>query len=450
LLNRHLAASLLLASAALAAAALPTVPGALAQPAAVPDEAAVQAMVDEVLQQLVPLPQPGEVGLRPAAGERDLKRDFLSHLEALPGFAGEAIVVDSGVHALAAMASTLDRPELLSCGEAGCRLAAPLLVERGAGLVIDGIELRLVQEAGALLSVQGELFVTDARILGWSEASDGPARTDALGDAFRPWLAAVETGRLTIRRSHLAHLGYLSNSTQGLALTDANRDPPDGRPSGDIVQNRIENLYFGFFTYGAEGVRFLRNEVERSHVYGIDPHDFTRDLLIAENFVRGTRDSHGVVLSYQVYDSMVVRNRSIGNGGAGFFVDKGSWGVTFAHNEAIGNGTDGIVAYESRKIGIIGNYVADNRRAGIRVRASADIRVLDNIIHHNGGPGIFVYDWSHAAREPDEGDRRFMQPAAVLLLNNRMSDNASGDCSIQGEVTLIAPTVGTSDCQGAP
>jgi mannuronan 5-epimerase len=186
----------------------------------------------------------------------------------------------------------------------------------------------------------------------------------------------------------------------------------------------------------------LRNTFENSHVYGIDPHDATRDMLIAENFVRATRDSHGIVLSRLIHDTVVTRNRSIGNGGAGFFLDKGSWNVTFAANESFDNETDGITVYESRDVRIIDNDVAGNGRAGIRIRASAAITITGNTIHDNDGPGIFVYDWSHAAREPDAEDELHMQPTSVTITNNRLADNTSGDCSIQGDVDLLA----NSDC----
>lgn len=421
---------------------------AAAQPA-VPGSEAVEGMVAAVLARPVPAAEPGRVVVREAAGERDLRRGFLADLEALPAWRGEAIVLESGVMALPAIVPELARLDLLSCNAAEeCRLAAPLIVAREATLVIDGIRLELEQAAGALISAQGALFISDAEILGWDGERGAPALTDPEGRTFRPWIAGLETNRTVIRRSRLAHLGYFSNSTQGLAFTDANRDPPAGRPEADIVDNRIEDLYFGFFTFGADGVRLLRNQIEASHVYGVDPHDFSRNLLIAENFVRGTRDSHGFVLSHAVYDTVVVRNRSIGNGGAGFFVDKGSWNVTFAANEAIENGTDGIVVYESRDVRVTGNYIADNGRAGVRVRAAADVSVLDNVIHHNAGPGIFVYDWSHAARPPGADDRRHMLLTRVTLFGNKMSENDSGDCSIQGEVTLLPPPAGAGDCRG--
>jgi mannuronan 5-epimerase len=415
---------------------------AAADPLPVPDEATIEALATDILEAPLPQPVPGAVRLAEAADERDLNRGFLDDLEALPDWPGLAIVVESGTLRLEQVAEAIARPDLLACTEAACRLAAPLLVDDGATLVVDALTLRLEQDAGALISAAGDLAISDAEILGWNATHDAPAATDSEGRAFRPWIAGLEANRTTIRQSRLAHLGYDSNSTQGLAFTDADRQPRAGRPAVDLVGNHIEDLWFGFFTWNAEGVRVLRNTFENSHVYGIDPHDATRDMLIAENFVRATRDSHGIVLSRLIHDTVVTRNRSINNGGAGFFLDKGSWNVTFAANESFDNGTDGITVYESQDVRIIDNDVAGNGRAGIRIRASAAITITGNTIHDNDGPGIFVYDWSHAAREPDAEDEQHMQPTSVTITSNRLADNTSGDCSIQGDVDLIA----NSDC----
>jgi mannuronan 5-epimerase len=420
-------------------AALPT---AAADPLPVPDEAAIEALATGILEAPLPQPVPGTVRLTEAADERDLNRGFLDDLEALPDWANIAIVVASGTFRLEQVAEAIARPDLLACTEGACRLAAPLLVDHGATLVVDALALRLEQDAGALISAAGDLVISEAEILGWNDRKDAPAATDAQGRRFRPWIAGLEANRTTIRRSRLAHLGYDSNSTQGLAFTDADREPRAGRPKIDLVANRIEDLWFGFFTWNAEGVRVLRNTFENNHVYGIDPHDATRDMLIAENFVRGTRDSHGIVMSRLIHDTVVTRNRSIGNGGAGFFLDKGSWNVTFAANESFDNETDGITVYESRDVRIIDNDVAGNGRAGIRIRASAAITITGNTIHDNDGPGIFVYDWSHNDRDPDAEDELHMQPVSVTITGNRLADNTSGDCSIQGDVDLLA----NSDC----
>jgi poly(beta-D-mannuronate) C5 epimerase len=433
------------AATALLAAQLAAAPLAADLPP-VPDEAAIAALVAELLEAPLPAPEPeaGAVRLATAADERDLNRGFLDDLEALPDWQGVAIVLAGGTLALADVAHAVARPDLLACDAAACRLAAPLLVAPGATLVVADLTVTMVQSAGALVSAQGDLWISDAEILGWDESTDAPARTDAEGQGFRPWVAALEASRTVVRSSRLAHLGYDSNSTQGLAFTDADREDAAGRPSADIVGNRIEDLWFGFFTWNAEGIRVLRNTVEGSHVYGLDPHDATRDMLIAENFIEGTRDSHGIVMSRRIHDTVVTRNRSIGNGGAGYFLDKGSWNVTFALNEAFDNGTDGITVYESRNVAIRDNHVAGNGRAGIRVRASADIAITGNIVHDNDGPGIFVYDWSHAAREPDAEDEAHMQPVRVTITDNRLADNTSGDCSLQGAVELIDPAA--SDC----
>lgn len=420
---------------------------ACSDPAAVPTPAEIAALAETILTEPLPAPLEGEVALTEAKGEPALRRGFERELEALPGWSGLAIVLRSGRHRLEALPALIDRPDLLACDGSRCRLAAPLVVAAGATLVVDGIELRLVQEAGALITAYGGLFISDSELLGWGETAGAPAETDARGAAFRPWITGLEDNRTVIRRSRLAHLGYQGTSTFGLAFTHGGRDPDEGGPRVSVVGNTIQDLYFGFFSFGAVGVEVIQNEITDSHVYGVDPHDATRDLLIAENTVTGTRRSHGIILSREIHDAVVVGNESSGNAGAGLFVDKGSFDVTFARNRSVANGKDGIVVYESRDIRIVANELLGNGRAGVRVRASADVEVESNAIRHNAGPGILVYDWSHAAREPDEEDRSHLLPTSVALATNSLAGNAGGDCSIQGSVELRQPADGTGGCR---
>ncbi len=352
----------------------------------------------------------------------------------------------NGVVRLEEVAAALARPDLLACTALDCRLAAPLLVEAAATLVIQGTTVRMIQSAGALLSAQGALFISDAELIGWDEAAEATAATDPEGTVFRPWVAGLEANRTIIRNSRLAHLGYLSNATQGLAFTTSGRNPPAGRPEVDIVRSRIEDLYYGFYTWEAEGVRLLQNIFEGNQLYGIDPHDRSRDMLIAENFVRSTKYRHGIVLSREISDTVVVRNRSIANAGSGFFLDKGSHHVTFAENESFDNEIDGFTVLESRDVVIQGNHVANNGRTGIRIRSSADVLIKDNIIHDNVGPGIFAYDWTDNVRQPDDEERRHMQPVRLTISGNRLSDNDGGGCNLRGDVTLVRPSGGNSDC----
>ncbi len=418
-------------------------PAALAE---VPTVADIEALAESILAEPLPDPLAGEVGLAEAAGEPALRRGFLDDLEALPEWSGQAILLRTGRHRLEALPDLFDRPDLLACDDGRCRLAAPLIVAADATLVVDGIELRLVQEAGAVLTAYGDLFVSDSTLLGWNEAAGMPAATGSRGAAFRPWITGLEDNRTVVRRSRLAHLGYQGVSTFGLAFTHGGRDPGEGGPRVSVVANTIEDLYFGFFSFGAVGVEVIGNEIIASHVYGVDPHDATNDMLIAGNTVTGTRRSHGIILSREIHDAMVVLNQSSDNAGAGLFIDKGSHDVTFARNRSFGNGKDGIVVYESRDIDITNNELFANGRAGVRMRASADIRVLRNAIRHNAGPGIFVYDWSHADREPDEEDALHLLPTSIELTGNSLANNAGGDCSIKGDVEFRSPSGEASDC----
>lgn len=405
----------------------------------------IAALAADLLSAPPPAALPGGVRLVKATDEPGLALGFGPLLEALPGWRDQAIVVEGGRHRLEAIASALGPTAPLACVGTACRLDVPLILRDGALLVIDGLELRLEQASGAAIIAYGDLFISDSRLLGWNAAAARPARTDAAGDSFRPFIVGLGQSHSLIRRSHLAHLGFQAPTAYGLAFATYQRGVLELRPSADLIANTIHDLYFGFYSFEADGVRILRNRIERSHVYGIDPHDATRALLIAENVVLGAKGSHGVVLSREINDAIVIRNRSMDNAGAGFFVDKGGWNITFAANEALDNGMDGITVYESYDVRILRNVIDGNGRNGIRIRASRDIVIEDNIVHANAGAGIAIYDWDFAARAPTAEEISRRLPISATITGNRLAQNG-GRCSIRGAIELQVPPDATSDC----
>ena len=66
------------------------------------------------------------------------------------------------------------------------------------------------------------------------------------------------------------------------------------RPEGVIADNSFRNMYYGFYSYEAENAALLGNEYRDNIVYGIDPHDRSRYLMIAYNTTYDTHKKHGV------------------------------------------------------------------------------------------------------------------------------------------------------------
>jgi hypothetical protein len=416
-------------------------------PPEVPSTADITSRMAAVQQLPLPAADPMDedavyVGI--AAEERALTRNFLELQEALPAWSGEGIIVAAGSHRLEAVAEALARPDLLDCAAALCRVQAPLAVEAGAMLIVDGLTVELEQDAGSAIVAFGDLFVSGATI----EGRDGTAPATTDGEAFRPFIIAYDASRTVIRDSRLAALGFDLFGTTGLAVMTLSRDDPAGHPELDLVGTLIEDLFDGVFVRGGARVEVLRNTITTAGRHGIVVRDGTANVLIAENVVTGSgamaENGNGIVVSREARDAVVMANRVEGSAASGILVERAATGLAISGNELRGNGRDGLIIYESGDIDVLGNGIVASGRSGIRVRASDGVRIMGNVLEGNARAGVDAHDWSGAAREPNDEERPLIRPTEVTVTGNRFADNQRGPCLFEGAVTVLP--VDGSDC----
>ena len=390
----------------------------------------------------VPLPEttPIEVAVLPAERLSRLRSRFLEIAAQSPVYGGDrgripAIHLVRGTADLEAIAARLPREApLLRCRERSCELRAPLFVDAGATLVIADRTVALDAGRGAMLVAAGRLFLERATLTG--REGGGPALFRE-PERFRPFLLVLSGGQGILRDSRLAHLGFAAARAYG--LTFAADRPEDGLPppTGTITGSEIRGLYYGFYSDAARGVRILDNRFRDNIRYGIDPHDDSRDLLIAGNRVEGTRERHGIILSRRVRDSVVIGNRVSGNGGSGIMLDRRSDRVLVADNILGNNGGDGISVYESDGARLLRNIVRDNARTGIRVRNSRGVVIAGNRIVANRDAGIRLYT-GPAPRTAAELGADFAERLSGLLENNLLDANEGADIVVKGGVEWLA------------
>ncbi|MEZ5905311.1 MAG: right-handed parallel beta-helix repeat-containing protein [Geminicoccaceae bacterium] len=416
----------------------------LANPPVPASREAINEALDGIQSLPLPVPEAGEIRVGRPADERRLNRGFLEDLAAQPDWPDEGIVIAAGRHRLEEVAAELRRPELLACGDDTCRLAAPLAVENGAVLVIDGLTVRLEQRAGAAIVAFGDLFVSLSAIEG--RAGDAPATTD--GTTFRPFVVAYDRSRTVIRGSRLTALGYDAAGTTGLAVTVTSRDDPPARPVLQLVGNLIENMYDGVQVRGAAEATLLRNRIRASLRHGIAVRDGAADSLIADNDIVGSGTAvdsgNGLLMSRGITRTSVLANRIVDSAGAAIQIDKGGFDLTFAGNELARSGRDGLVLYESWSVDLQRNAIARNGRSGIRIRAADGILVSENGLTGNARAGIELQDWSTVSKPPSEEEAALIRPTEATVKGNRFTDNAKGNCLVQGVVTVL-PEEG-NDC----
>lgn len=172
-------------------------------------------------------------------------------------------------------------------------------------------------------------------------------------------------------------------------------------PTGWIIGSEFSDMWYGFYCYETQDFVVKDSTYRDNIVYGIDPHDRSHRLIIAGNTVYGTKKKHGIIVSREVNDSWIINNKSYDNKLSGVVIDRNSVNNLVAYNEIYRNHTDGITLYESGDNLIWGNKLINNRRHGIRVRNSVNIRLYENVAMANGLVGVYghIKDLSDTDRD---------------------------------------------------
>ncbi len=389
----------------------------------------------------VPIPGAGDFELAPVVAESlpRLRNRYLDTAARNPLYGGDrgripAIHLRWGTADLPAIAARLpENRRLLVCTGAVCELRAPLFVDAGASLVIADRTLELAADRGAMLVIAGRIFLERATVRGRDNGRPAVFREP---ERFRPFLLVLSGGEAIIRDSRLAHLGFAAAHAYGLTFT-ADRPEKDPPPTGLILGSEILGLYYGFYSRAARGIDLLDNLFRDNIRYGIDPHDDSRELLIAGNRVEGTRERHGIILSRRVTDSAVIGNRVSGNAGSGIMLDRRSNRNLVADNIVTGNGADGISVYESDAVWLLRNIFRDNGRTGIRIRNSREVVIAGNRVTGSGDAGVRLYT-GPAPKTAAELGPAFVQRLSGLLGNNALAGNGRADIVVKGGIEWLA------------
>jgi poly(beta-D-mannuronate) C5 epimerase len=308
----------------------------------------------------------------------------------------------------------------------------PLVVEERATLLLEtDEELRLSQERGAFLVVDGKLFAFNARLSAWNEARNRTAAFRDKGE-FRPFLVSWGGSELYLVHSRVESFGYFMSKSYGITVSryprsvreELNRD---ATPQAWLIGSEFVDMYYGFYCYHVKDLVLVGNTYRDNIVYGIDPHDYSSGMIIGHNEVFGTKQKHGIIVSRAVTDSWIFNNRSFNNKLAGFAIDRNSTNNLVAWNESFHNGSDGLTIYESSDNLIWENFFYANGKHGVSARNSTDIRLYHNRIIGNGSFGVYgkVADLTHTDRnfelDPYASEMSLTVTGGVIAANRRGS-----------------------------
>ena len=364
----------------------------------------------------------------------------------------QAIFVDDGYINLKDLAKKLPK-QYFSETSPGVYLAKlPIVVGNKGILEIDQQtqELRLSQESGSFLVNDGQLFVRDTKITGWREKDNGPA-TFRSEHEFRPFLLSWGGTETYIVNSKIANFGYANSKSYGVSISQYTPNMAKvlkrPEPSGWIIGSEFSDMYYGFYCYETRDFVVKGNTYKDNIVYGIDPHDRSHNLIIADNTVYGTKKKHGIIISREVNDSFIFNNRSYDNKLSGLVIDRNSVNNLIAYNEIYQNHTDGITLYESADNLLYGNKVISNRRHGIRIRNSVNVRLYENIAMANGLTGVYGHIKDLTDTDRDIKLDPFDAQVSLIIVGGELAANGSGPLSIDSplsvelyRVSMLAPT----------
>lgn len=364
----------------------------------------------------------------------------------------QAIFIEGGYVNLSELAKQLPK-QYFSETAPGVYLARlPIVVARGATLHVDKStqELRLSEERGSFIVNDGKLFITDSKVTAWREAANGPA-SFLNADAFRPFLLSWGGTETYIVNSKLASFGYNTSKSYGVSISQytpnmakqMQRTPP----SAWLIDSEFVDMWYGFYCYEAEDVVIKGNTYRDNIIYGIDPHDRSQRLIIADNSVHGTHKKHGIIISREVDNSWIFNNKVYDNKLSGIVIDRNSVNNLVAYNQVYNNHSDGITLYESSNNLLWGNQVIGNQRHGIRLRNSVNIRLYENLAASNQLVGVYghIKDLSNTDRDIDLDP--FDTKVSMIVVGGKLVGNGSGPLSIDSplsvelyRVAMLAPS----------
>ena len=411
----------------------------------------------EAVQKKIDRRHKGKVSLRRMFQEDTLKEfvggdnkaaEWVQRQHGIP----QAIFVDDGHIDLVELSKKVPK-QYLSEVEPGVYLARlPIVVGQKGILEIDGKvkQLRLSQEGGSFLVNDGKLFVTDTQVTGWREKDNGPA-TFRSPKEFRPFLLSWGGTETYIVNTKMASFGYAKSKSYGVSISQytPNMAKRMGRPepTGWIIGSEFSDMWYGFYCYETQDFVVKDSTYRDNIVYGIDPHDRSHRLIIAGNTVYGTKKKHGIIVSREVNDSWIINNKSYDNKLSGVVIDRNSVNNLIAYNQIYRNHTDGITLYESGDNLIWGNKLVNNRRHGIRVRNSVNIRLYENVAMANGLVGVYGHIKDLTDTDRDIALDPFDTKVSLIVVGGELAGNGSGPLSIDSplsvelyRVSMLAPT----------
>jgi poly(beta-D-mannuronate) C5 epimerase len=324
-------------------------------------------------------------------------------------------------------------------------LSADLVIQNGASLVLHGdnaqagpgdvgtLRLRSLQDnlptdVQNITAKWGTIDADSMTLTSWDDATAAPdtnpnlpsgSASTAQGRAFIRAISYLDPdgssrqSAMNIVNSTFTHLGYYAGESYGVSYKAEGCDHAHldvcarlfvtGRQTG----SKFLRNFMGTYTWGANNMSFTNNEYGNNVMYGLDPHDVSRNLDIQSNHFHDNGD-HGVICSQKCDNLTIEHNESDHNGMVpfkgpngdsmtdgqvhGIMIHRGVTNTTIAFNYVHDQPTGaGIAVFDSANNSIHDNTV-DGTMYGLRLSVgAAGNRFVNNTVTRSAQYAVFMY-----------------------------------------------------------
>lgn len=277
-------------------------------------------------------------------------------------------------------------------------LTAKIFLHSGVTLNMNNNEVNWLKLASnkkgfvTLYAYNSSIQLHNIKITSWDETTKDYDKDMKDGRSF---ILVKDGSRMDIYNSELAYLGFprtqdMTVSPYGVSWRMSNGKRGTALLTGEIMESKFHDNYFGAYTFGATGMVWRKNEFYHNVRYGLDPHDDSNGFLVEENIAHDN-GSHGIIFSKRCMYNTIRNNLSYNNKLHGIMLHEKSNENTIEGN-TLHNNTDGVAMWHSSN-NIVRNNKIYNNKNGIRANAgSVDNLLTNNSLKNNTQYGFYLYD----------------------------------------------------------
>ncbi len=337
-------------------------------------------------------------------------------------------------------------------------LKAPIYISKTASLVIKNSKVLLESKPKPVFILyHGNLYINNSNFITYDAKTKSYAKREKIKEEEillvgkqkpRPYFLGLSNSYTLFLNSTFKGLGFHDGvSTFGISLAQLPTSIMHvsnilnflraKKPKGTYVGNEIYDSMMGFYCANAKNVNIVGNYMHDNVVYNIDPHDYSKNILIARNLLSNARHAHGVIISRGVTKTFIAQNISIKNHSNGIMLDRMSLDNTIYDNLTFANGYSGISFQESDNNIIEKNIAAYNLIDGIILRNSLNVLVKNNKIFKNGKNGIEIMSkniddtiYRDFKRDP------YHKAASCIITKNSIKDNYFNQITVKNRAAI--------------